>query len=63
MIVRAEGAVLDRVLDATYPASHQGLSREAFATFDAALGKTAWARGHQRWYALIQGTGILAARG
>ena len=60
-VVRAEGAVLDRVLDATYPASHQGLSREAFTTFDAALGKTAWARGHQRRYALVRGTDILAS--
>lgn len=37
------------------------LSRAAFTTFDAALGKTAWARGHQRRYALIQGTDILAS--
>jgi hypothetical protein len=59
-VVRAEGALLDRVLDATYPASHQGLSRAAFTTLDAALGKTAWAGGHQRRYALIQGTDILA---
>jgi hypothetical protein len=60
-VVRAEGAVLDRVLDATYPASHLGLSREAFATFEAALGKTPWARGHQRRYALIRGVDILAS--
>jgi hypothetical protein len=60
-VVRAEGAVLDRVLDETYPASHQGLGRAAFTTFDAALGKTVWARGHQRRYALIQGNDILAS--
>ena len=47
--------------DATYPVSHLGLSREAFTTFDAALGKTAWARGHQRRYALIRGVDILAS--
>src|SRR4051812_36225815 len=44
-----------------YPASHLGLSREAFATFDAALGKTPWARGHQRRYALMRGIDILAS--
>ncbi|HEY2433275.1 MAG TPA: hypothetical protein VGI12_11440 [Vicinamibacterales bacterium] len=60
-VVGAEGAVLDRVLDATYPASSLGLSREAFATLDAALGKTPWARGHQRRYALIRGADILAS--
>src|SRR3954463_15589656 len=44
-----------------YPASRLGLSREAFATFDAALGKTPWARGHQRRYALIRGVDVLAS--
>src|SRR3954470_7018470 len=51
----------ERVLDATYPASHQGLSRPAFATFDAALRKTAWAPGHRRRYALVEGTDVLAS--
>jgi hypothetical protein len=60
-VVRAEGALLDRVLDATYHASHLGLSREAFTTFDAALGKTAWGRDHQRRYALIRGIDLLAS--
>ncbi len=60
-IVRAEGAILDRVLDATYLASHQGLSREAFTNCDAALGKSAWARRHLRRYALVEGTDILAS--
>jgi hypothetical protein len=60
-VLRAEGAVLDRVLDAMYPASHLGLRREAFTTFDAALRKTAWARGHLRRYALIRGVDILAS--
>lgn len=51
----------ERVLDATYPASHQGLCRRAFATFDAALGKTAWAPDHRRRYALVEGNDVLAS--
>ena len=53
--------MLERVLEATYPASHQGLSRRAFATFDAALGKTAWAPGRRRRYALVEGNDVLAS--
>jgi hypothetical protein len=41
-VVRAEGATLGRVLDAAYPALHQGLSRRAFTTADTALRRTAW---------------------
>jgi hypothetical protein len=61
IVVRAEGAILERVLDATYPAFHQGLSRRAFTTADTALGKTAWAAGHQRRYALVEGSDVLAS--
>jgi hypothetical protein len=61
-VVRAEGAPLvERVLDATYPLLHQGLSRRAFTAADAALRKTAWAPGHRRRYALIEGTDVLAS--
>jgi hypothetical protein len=52
--------MLERVLDATYAASHQGLSRRAFTMFDAALEKTAWAPGHRRRYALLEGNDVLA---
>jgi hypothetical protein len=60
VVVRAEGSLLERVLDAACPASHHGLSRQAFTTADAALRKTAWAPGHQRRYALVDGTDVLA---
>jgi hypothetical protein len=60
-VVRAEGALLERVLDATYPVLHQGLSRRAFTTADAVLRKTAWAPRHRRRYALVQGTEALAS--
>jgi len=58
---RAEGALLERVLDATYPVLQQGLSRRAFTTADSALRKTAWAPGHRRRYALVEGTTVLAS--
>jgi len=61
IVVRAEGPLLERVLDATYPTSHQGLSRRAFTTADAAHGKTAWAPDHQRRYALVDGADVLAS--
>jgi hypothetical protein len=61
IVVRAEGPILDRVLDAAYPASHQGLSRRAFIAADAALRKTAWALDHQRRYALVEGDDVLAS--
>jgi hypothetical protein len=60
-VVRAEGPILERVLDATYPASHQGLSRRAFIASDAALRKTAWAADHQRRYALVDRDDVLAS--
>jgi hypothetical protein len=60
-VVRAEGAILDRVLNATYPVLHQGLSRRAFAAAEAALRKTAWAPGHRRRYALVEGAAVLAS--
>ena len=47
-VVAAEGAILERILDTTYPVLHQDLSRQAFAKFDAAQRKTAWALCHQR---------------
>jgi hypothetical protein len=61
IVVRAEGPDLARVLDAAYPASHQGLSRRAFTAADAALRKTAWAADHQRRYALVDGDEVLAS--
>lgn len=60
-VVAAEGAILDRILDTTYPALHQDLSRQAFAQFDAAQRKTAWALCHQRRFALVEGADLLAS--
>jgi len=60
-VVPAEGPLLERVLDATYPASEHGLSRRAFTSADAAVRKTTWAPDHQRRYALVEGDDVLAS--
>ncbi len=60
-VVPAEGPLLERVLDATYATLHQGLSRHAFAQLDEAQRRTAWARDHQRRFALMRGTAVLAS--
>jgi GNAT superfamily N-acetyltransferase len=60
-VVPAEGVILERVLDATYPLSNGGLSRQAYGTLDAAQMKTAWGRGHRRRFALIDGADVLAS--
>jgi GNAT superfamily N-acetyltransferase len=60
-VVRVEGAVLDRVLDATHPIWHEGLDRRAFGRFDAARTKTAWGRRFQRRFALVEGGALLAS--
>jgi hypothetical protein len=60
-VVPAEGAILQRIV-ATPPLVASGdLSRDAFAKYDAAQAKTAWALGHQRRFALIQGDEVLAS--
>jgi hypothetical protein len=60
-VVPAEGVILERVLDATHATLPQGLSREAYARFDAAQKKTAWGRHHLRRYALVDGGDVLAS--
>jgi len=60
-LIPAEGAILDRVLEATYPIWHNGLNRHAYGKFYAAQMKTAWARRHQRQFALVEGANLLAS--
>jgi GNAT superfamily N-acetyltransferase len=60
-VVRAEGAVLDRILEATHPIWHEGLSRQAYGRYHAAQMRTAWGRDHQQWFALIRGSELLAS--
>jgi hypothetical protein len=60
-VIPAEGIILERVLDATWPACDEGLNRQAYARFDAAQMKTAWGRRHLRRFALMDGDNILAS--
>jgi hypothetical protein len=60
-VVPAEGAILERILAMTDSARHEGLGRQAFARLDAAQVKTAWALRHQRRFALVDGTDLLAS--
>ena len=60
-VIPAEGLLLERVLDAIWPAGHEGLHRHAYARFDAAQMKTAWGRRHRRRFALMDGDTILAS--
>ena len=59
--VVARGAVLDRVLDARWRASGEGLNRQAYGRFHAAQMKTAWASRCQSTSALIAGETMLLA--
>lgn len=60
-VVPAEGVILKRVLDAAHAISPEGLSRDAYAKFDAAQMKTAWGRHHRRRFALVDGVDVLAS--
>lgn len=60
-VIRAEGAILDSVLDATYPIWHDGLDRHAYGRLYAAQMKTAWGRRYQRRFALVEGVELLAS--
>ncbi len=52
-IEHAQGAILQRILDTTYGAGLPHLTREAFARYDTAVGRTPWAVRHQRRFALL----------
>jgi hypothetical protein len=61
IVIPAEGAILDRVLQTAHSIAPEGLSRQAYAKFDAAQMKTAWGRRHQRRFALVDGGDVLAS--
>ena len=60
-VVPAEGAILTRILEGMHSISPAGLSLRAYGTFDAAQMKTAWGQRHQRRFALVQGSDVLAS--
>ena len=61
LVIPAEGAILERVLETSHSISSEGLSRHAYGQFDAAQMRTAWGRRHQRRFALMEGGDVLAS--
>jgi hypothetical protein len=61
IVIPAEGAILERVLQTAHTIAPEGLSRQAYAKSDAALMKSAWGRRHQRRFALVDGADVLAS--
>ena len=55
----ATGALLEQILDDTFPTWGDGLSREAYARFNAAQLKTRWGTGHLQRLALLDGEWLL----
>ena len=61
IIIPVEGTILERVLETAHSISSEGLSRHAYAQFDAAQTRTAWGRRHQRRFALVESGDVLAS--
>ena len=60
-LVVAEGALLDHILDLTFPIWNEGLTREAYGRWNTAQMKTAWGRDHLHRFALLDDSGHLLA--
>lgn len=60
-LVAAEGPLLDRILDHTYPVWHEGLTRAAYGQWNAAQLRTPWGRERLHRFALVDGAGELLA--
>src|SRR5688572_21842918 len=60
-VVVAEGALLEEILDLTYPIWNEGLSRIAYGQWNVAQTKTAWGREHLNRFALLDDHGRLLA--
>ena len=60
-IIRAEGAILERIFDLTYPIWNEGLTRDAYARWNTAQLRTPWGRDHLVRLALVDESGDLLA--
>jgi GNAT superfamily N-acetyltransferase len=60
-VILADAPILDRILTATHPVCHGGLTRPAYGRFHAAQMKTDWGRRSQRTFALMDGAELLAS--
>ena len=59
-IVPARGAVLEHILDETWRIWSDGLTRAAYATYNAAQMKTSWGRQFLDRVALVEGERVLS---
>lgn len=60
-LVKAEGPILDRILDDTYAIWNDGLTRTAYARFYTAQVGTPWGQSHLHRFALVDGDAVLAS--
>ena len=60
-LVIAEGALLERILDLTFPVWNEGLSRQAYGQWNLAQTRTPWGREHLHRFALLDDDGELLA--
>jgi GNAT superfamily N-acetyltransferase len=60
-VVSAEGPILERILDATFPVWHEGLARDAYGRWWAAQLRTRWGAANLRRFALVRGGDVLAS--
>ncbi len=60
-LVLAEGALLERILDHTYPVWNEGLSRQAYGQWNTAQLRTPWGRDHLHRFALLDAQGDVLA--
>jgi GNAT superfamily N-acetyltransferase len=60
-LVVADGDLLERILDFTYPIWNEGLTRPAYARWNRAQLRTRWGRDHLQRFALVDAAGQLLA--
>jgi GNAT superfamily N-acetyltransferase len=56
-IIRADGALLERIFDTTYSIWHEGLSRHAYGQWNVAQMRLPWAANHVARFALVDDHG------
>jgi GNAT superfamily N-acetyltransferase len=60
-LIAADGALLDRILEQTYPVWHEGLSPHAYAQWNRAQLRLSWARERLQRFALVDSAGDVLA--
>jgi predicted N-acetyltransferase YhbS len=60
-LVRADGALFERILDETFPLWHDGLSRDRYGAYNVAQMRTPWGARRLDRVALVEGDRVLAS--